>query len=158
MKIAMKISSILAAIAVAVLLVPTTSRQSEAQGQERHPHYLRALSDLRLARGYLDRLTPNERIDEDQQRAINEIDKAIDEIRHASIDDGKDIRDHAPIDARIEPRDRFAKAHEALQAAMGDVRQAEDDPRTRALQGQAMDKIRRATAAVEDIQRHRHFL
>jgi len=158
MKKTAKIGRILTAFAVAALLVTTTSKRSEVQAQERHPHYLRALSDLRLARGYLDRLTPSERIDQDQQSAVSEIEYAIGEIKRAAIDDGKDIRDHAPIDAHIEPRDRFRKAREALRAAMDDVNQAEDDVHTKGLQARAMDHIRKANKAIEDIQRRMHLL
>lgn len=158
MKKTTKIGSILTAIAVVALLITTIGKRSEVQAQERHPHYLRALSDLRLAGSYLNRLTPSEHIDQDQQSAVAEIEYAITEIKRAAIDDGKDIRDHAPIDAHIEPRDRFRKAHEALKAAMEDVNQEEDDAHTRGLQARAMDHIRKANKAVEDIQLHRHLL
>jgi hypothetical protein len=158
MKISLKNSTTLAALALAILLIPTISSQSEANGQRRHPAYLHALTDLRLARAYLDRLTPSERIDEDQRIAIREIDLAIHDIREAAIDDHKDLRDHAPVDAHIQPRNRFQKAHEALAAAMHDVDQEEDDPRVRGLKHRSMEHIRLANDTIRHIQERLHLL
>jgi hypothetical protein len=158
MKTRIQLSTLLAAIALVALLVPTMGRQSEANAQGRHPHYLHALSDLRLARAYLDRLTPSEHIDDEQMHAIQEIDAAIQEIKKASIDDGKDIHAHEPIDAHIEPRGRFGKAREALNAALKDVSKEEDDPYTKGLQFRAQEHIRHASETVRHIQERLHFL
>jgi hypothetical protein len=157
MKTRIQFSTLLAAVALVALLVTTTGRQSEANAQGRHPHYLHALSDLRLARAYLDRLTPSEHIDDEQMHAIREIDAAIQEIKKASIDDGKDIHDHAPIDAHIEPRGRFANAHAALTSALNDVDKEEDDPATKGLQFRALEHIRHAGEIVQHIQERLHL-
>jgi hypothetical protein len=124
---------------------------SHAQEPGRHPAYLHALSDLRLMRAYLDRLTPSERIDAESQRAIDEIDAAIHEIKLASIDDGKDLRDHLPVDARITPSNRFRKAREAGNAAWADVNHAEDNDFARGLKHRAMDHIESANHIVDHI-------
>ena len=109
----MKLSKllILAAVAAAAFLIGTKPTQAQAPGS--HPAYLRALVDLRLMRAYLDKLTPNERIDDQSMQAIAEIDAAIREIKAAAIDDGKNLQDHAAVDVRIRPGDRFHKAREA---------------------------------------------
>ena len=86
-----------------------------------HPHYLHALSDLRHARGYLDKLAMNEHRDELESNAIAKIDAAIRTIKAASIDDGKNLNDHPPIDAHITRSDRYKKALELLDAAHHDV-------------------------------------
>jgi hypothetical protein len=158
MKTTTRLSTVLAAITLGALLVPTISRQSEAVAQGHHPAYLHALADLRLARAYLDRLTPSEHIDQEQVIAIREIDFAIKDIKEAAIDDGKDLREHPPIDARIEPRGRFQKAREALAAANHDVTQEEDDPHTRGLQRRSIDHIHQAEVAVKGIQERLHLL
>ena len=158
MKMTFERGTALAAAALALLLIPTIGSDSQADAQRRHPAYLHALSDLRLARAYLDRLTPSERIDEDQRMAIREIDFAIQDIRKAAIDDGKDLRDHAPVDANIQPRNRFQKAHEALAAAMRDVDQEEDDPRVRDLKHRSMEHIRLANDTIRHIQERLHLM
>jgi hypothetical protein len=68
-----------------LVLIP---KAAPAQVPGPHPAYLHALSDLRLARAYLDQIAwpPVQR---DEEHAIREIDAAIGEIKQASIDDGK---------------------------------------------------------------------
>jgi hypothetical protein len=139
----------LAAIAlVCALFIPAVTPQAHAQ---RHPAYIHALADLRLARAYLDRLTPNEALDVEQQRAIDEIDHAMHDIKQAAMDDGKPLTDHVEIDAHIQRRDRFVKAKEALDAATRDVSYREDDPATRELQQRTIAHLHRAFAYVQTI-------
>jgi hypothetical protein len=107
----------------------------------KHPYYLHALSDLRYARGYLDKLNPNDTVDNDSLKAIHEIDDAINDIKRASIDDGKDLHDHPPIDAHMKKTDRFHKAIELLDKAHQDVNQEEDDPAARGLKERSLKHI-----------------
>lgn len=145
--------SLLVAIALfATLAIGSTTSQAQEWG--RHPAYLHALSDLRLMRAYLDRLTPNERIDDASQNAIREIDAAIRVIKEASFDDGKDLRDHLPIDARIEPFDRFHRAREAGNAAFADINREEDNDYARGLKHRALDHIVQANQIVDHIIEH----
>lgn len=121
-----------------------------AQAQD-HPGYLHALSDLRLMRAYLDRLTPNEVIDAESQSAIDEIDAAIREVKAAAIDDGKDLRFHPPIDAHITPSNRFRKAREAGNAAWHDLDKEEDNEFARGLKHRALDHIEKANHIIDHI-------
>jgi hypothetical protein len=116
-----------------------------------HPAYLHALSDLRLMRVYLDRLTPDERLDDESTQAIGEIDAAISDIKSASIDDGKNVNDHMQIDAHIMPTDRFHKAREAGAAAWADVNQEEDNDFARGLKHRTLDHIEHAQHIVDHI-------
>jgi len=148
---------ILAAVAAFALLaciLPATSRVAQAQPGARHPHYLRALADLRQARGLLDRLTPDERLDENQAAAVKAIDEAIRDIKAASIDDGKDLHDHLPIDPHIDSPNRFKQAQQALGAARRDVNEAEDNPETRELKHRTLDHLRVADSLVVAIMQH----
>jgi hypothetical protein len=142
-------SLIVAAAAAAVLLIGTTPSPAQAPG--RHPAYLHALSDLRLMRAYLDKLTPSERIDDESQHAIDEIDAAIGEIKEAAIEDGKNLRDHPPIDAGITPSNRFRKAREAGTAAWDDLNREEDNDYAHGLKHRAMDHIEKANHIVDHI-------
>src|SRR5271170_956642 len=67
-----------------------------ADNPGKHPAYLHALSDLRDARAHLEHFS-GDPVDQQEEHAIVEIDKAINEIKHAAIMDGKDIQDHMPI-------------------------------------------------------------
>jgi len=105
-----------------------------------HPAYLHALSDLRLARAYLDQIAwpPVQR---DEEHAIREIDAAIHEIKMASIDDGKNLEDHPPIDVRMRP----------------DTARAEDVPQARGMRDRAVHHIDQAHGTVDDAIRRVHW-
>jgi tetratricopeptide (TPR) repeat protein len=106
-----------------------------------HPHYLHALSDLRMARAYLDKLTASEQQDVMELNAIEEINKAIKEIKMAAIDDGKDIMDHPAIDAALNKTDRFRKAMELLNKVHNDITKGEDNIFADGLQARAIGHI-----------------
>ena len=117
-----------------------------------HPHYLHALSDLRHARAYLDKLAMNEHRDELEQQAIDRIDAAIRTIKEASIDDHKNLNDHPPIDAHITRSDRYRKALELLDAAHRDCTMEEDNAQSQGLQGRVIAEIDKAHRIVERLQ------
>jgi hypothetical protein len=125
------------------------AKVSYADTPGKHPSYLHALTDLRYARAYLDKLAADDQIDNDSMRAIREIDAAIGEIKRASIDDGKDLSDHPKIDTGLRRTDRFHKAIELLNKAHSDVNKEEDDARAVGLKDRAMVHIDEAHHAVE---------
>src|SRR5580658_653311 len=114
----------------AIMLSPITT---QAQVPGPHPAYLHALSDLRMARAYLNDGWAWEPVRAEDIRAIDEIDKAIREIKKAAIDDGKNLADHPPIDTRWGWHDRFARANELLDRAHHDLDRAEDVPQAQGL-------------------------
>lgn len=137
------------AVLVFFLAVCTAFTLADEPG--RHPAYLHALSDLRAARAHLDRLTPSEHVDDEQLRAIDEIDKAIKEIKDAAINDGKDLNDHFPVDEHMDRRGRFHRALELLDKAHEDVAHKEDDPSVRGLRDRSLRHIDEAHHIVEHI-------
>src|SRR5579871_435386 len=137
--------------AVVVFLLALGSALSFANDPGKHPAYLHALSELRHARANLDRLTPSDRIDDEEQRAIAEIDRAIAEIKHASVDDGKDLNDHPPIDAHLGHRGRYHRALELLDKARNDIAREEDDSWARGLRNRAIEHIEGAHRIVDHL-------
>jgi len=136
------------AVAFGALCLPcAVSAQQVAPGK--HAEFLHALSDLRAARGYLDKVTPNETVDSDTAAAIREIDSAINGIKQASIDDGKDLHDHPPIDAHLEKTGRLNTAKQLLQKAYSDVAMQESDPAAAALQKRIWGHINAAHKYVD---------
>lgn len=97
------------------------------------PAYLHALSDLRMARCLLVRPNGGE-LKEREKAAVHKIDDAIAEIKRASIDDGKNIADHEPVDPHLPWAGRLRKAQELIDDARRDCRKEEDNPETRGLQ------------------------
>jgi hypothetical protein len=128
---------LLLACILGTLCLPT-AMFAQAASAAQHPEFLHALSDLRMARAYLDKLSPNDTIDNDSAQAIKQIDEAISDLKKASIDDGKNLSDHPPVDATLPKSGRFHKAKELLDKAHDDVKQPESDPAARALQARIM--------------------
>src|SRR3569832_28578 len=91
-----------------------------------HPAYLHALTDLRHARFLLEKPAKPE-VKWDEANAVREIDAAINEIKQASIDDGKPLEDHPPVDAKMHHRDRLRRAEELLHKAAADIDEKEDN-------------------------------
>jgi hypothetical protein len=85
----------------------------------------------------------------DEHDAIVEIDRAIHDIKEAAIDDGRNLDDHPPVDAR-EPRDgRLHKALAALRAARADVEKEEDNAYANGLRARAIHNIDEAIRFTE---------
>src|ERR1700685_3708420 len=92
---------------VLMFLLALCTALSFADEPGRHPAYLHALTDLRHARAHLENLAPTHHMDKEEEHAIAEIDRAIEEIKGAAIDDGKNLNDHPPVDARMDRTGRF---------------------------------------------------
>lgn len=120
-----------------------------AASPQRHPHYLQALSDLRAARAYLER-PAGLVVKWDENHAIREIDAAMNEIRQASIDDGKPLADHPPIDVAMVWGDRLHRSRELLAAANRDVTQVEDNTFAKGLKNRALSHIGKALHALDE--------
>jgi hypothetical protein len=136
---------------VIVFLVALCTALSFGDEPGRHPGYLHALTDLRHARAHLENLAPTHHMDKEEEHAINEIDKAIDEIKRAAIDDGKNLNDHPPVDARMDRAGRFHRTLELLNKAHNDIDLAEDDPSVRGLRDRALHHIDEAHRIVDHL-------
>ena len=137
----------LAAVAL-LFAVPAFLSAKPLPGKD-HPAYLHALTDLRHARAHLQRPDGGE-LREEEKKAIHEIDDAIGEIKKASIDDGKDLDDHPPVDAKMDWAGRLHRALELLNKAHQDVSQEEDNTFAQGLQQRAMMHIDKAHHHVEE--------
>jgi hypothetical protein len=111
-----------------------------------HPHYLRALSDLRYARAWLTALGENNVMGREMDAVVN-IDKAIGDIKRASIDDGKDLNDHPPVDAKIKHKGRLHKVMALLSSARKDLRFKEDDKAALGWRKAALEHVNDAAKA-----------
>ena len=152
----MRRAGLLAATLIATLSTYTVAR---ADLPGRHPFYLHALSDLRSARWLLEHRPGDAMVSTHEDIAIQAIDRAINEIRRASIDDGKDLRDHPQMDVPGEHGGRLHRAVEILRRVHSDVAREEDDPASRGLRNRAVgnvdEAIHQTEAAIFDIEHHR---
>jgi hypothetical protein len=115
----------------------------------KHPAYLHALSDLRGARWMLEHRPGDAAVSGQEDVAISEIDAAIREIKHAAIDDGKNVNDHPKIDVPADRPGHLHKALEILRNVHSDVAREEDDPAVRGLRDRAIGHIDGAIHATE---------
>jgi hypothetical protein len=120
-----------------------------APNPEKHPSYLRALADLRAARSYLAR-PAGAQVKWDENRAMNELSAAINEIHQAAVDDGKPAEERLPADAPAGWGDRLHKARELTEAARRDVNQEEDNAWANGLKNRAIGHIDLAVRAIDD--------
>lgn len=122
---------------------------SDAAAQGKHPAYLHALTDLRAARAHLQHQDGGA-LREEEKEAIHQIDEAINDIKRASIDDGKDLDDHPPVDAGMDHIGRLHRAKQLLEKAHEDIAHEEDNASAQGLQQRAFGHIDRAVHEVNE--------
>ena len=131
-------------LALAALALPTLA---QAQTAADHPHYTKALTDLRLARALL--MVPDDTpAKKFSATAVGDIDQAMSEIKHASIDDGKSLDDHPPIDANVSHRDRLHEIQALVESATRDLNVDEDDKKALGWRAKAIKDVADAHAFV----------
>jgi hypothetical protein len=136
------------------LLLPL-SAQADWPGS--HPAYLHALSDLRAARWMIEHRPGDGAVGDQEEVAIDEINHAIDEIKRASIDDGKDLNDHPSVDRSMDQPGRLHAALDLLGKVHRDIDHEEDDPQARELKHRALAHIDEAAHAVEGAINDAHY-
>ncbi len=128
-----------AGLLVGVVVAATVTSPAWADSG-RHPGYLQALADLRAARSLLTQQTSDPKVDENEKAAIAEVDAAINEIKKASIDDGKPLSDHANVDV-VEVGSRLLRSLEILHKAQDDIRGEVDSAAVKGLRTAANNHI-----------------
>jgi len=106
-----------------------------------HPHYLHALSDLRAARWMIEHRPGNWQKTVDEIEAVNRIDKAINEIKKAAIDDGMNLNDHPPVDEHPQHMGRLHVTVDFLKKAYADVNKEDGNIFANGLKNRALDHI-----------------
>jgi hypothetical protein len=131
------------------LLLASTPVAIAQQLPGAHPYYLHALTDLRTARGYLQRQPGDAKVYAGEAKGVSEIEGAVNELKRASIDDHKDINDHPKIDVK-DHGSRLQKAIELLKTAQSDAGREEDNPQARGLKTRVLDHITKASQAATE--------
>lgn len=132
---------------IPVLLAAIIPLGAMADMPGKHPFYLHALTDLRSARWLIEHRPGDAAVSGDEDVAITRIDEAIQEIKKAAIDDGKDLKDHPPVDAKLDRKGRLHRAEELLKKVHADVAREEDDPLTKGLRDRAVHHVDEALHA-----------
>ena len=114
-----------------------------------HPAYLHALTDLRDARWNLEHRPGDAAVSGQEDIAIVEIDRAINDAKAAAMEDGKNIYQHPQEDARLDFRGRLHHADELLRKARNDVAQGESNPQAVELRNRVIGHIDIAIQATQ---------
>jgi tetratricopeptide (TPR) repeat protein len=128
---------------------PAPQPMAAAPAPRAHPAYLHALSDLRNARWNLERRGGDPQMKWDEREAVGAIDRALNDFKQAAIDDGKNINDRPPVDARELRGGRLHKAIDALRAARKDVSEEEDNAFANGLKARGIHNIDEAIRFAE---------
>jgi hypothetical protein len=138
-----KVKSLMAAVcALVVLAFFATANPATAQ----EPHYLQALSDLRTARDYIQ--FDQGRFKGGRRHAVDEINKAIEEIKHAAWDDGKNTQFAPPAQGVTTGWAPIHQAEKWLNQAKFHTAEGVDTPQNAGLRDRALHHIDEAERTV----------
>lgn len=126
---------------VPVLLAASVPLGAMADLPGKHPLYLHALTDLRSARWLIEHRPGDAAVSGDEDVAITRIDEALQEIKKAAIEDGKDVKDRPPVDAKLDHKGRLHRAEELLKKVHSDIAREEDDLLTKGLRDGAVHHV-----------------
>jgi hypothetical protein len=127
--------AVCALMALAIFATATPARAQE-------PHYLQALSDLRTSRDYIQ--FDRGQFGGERRRAVDEINKAIAEIKHAAWDDGKNTQFAPPAQGVTTGWLPIHQAEHWLAEAKGHVAMGVDTPQNQGLRDRALFHITEA--------------
>jgi hypothetical protein len=150
-------TTVLAALALSASFTALSASAADLPGK--HPAYLHALTDLRAARWNLEHRPGDAAVSAQEDVAIVETDRAIQEAKTAAMEDGKNIEDHPHEDAHIDRPGRLHHALELLNKAKNDVAREEDNPETRELRNRIVQHtdlaIEATKHAIHDVEQGR---
>jgi hypothetical protein len=134
------------AAAAAALMLPLASF---ADWRGDHPYYMHALADLQEARWNIMQREDEPQAGHDQTVALEELDRAIDETRHAAQMDGLDVDDYVRPDVVVDAHGHLRAAEALLQQAQSDVMRDETNPDSLDLRDRVARHISAALAATD---------
>ncbi len=153
MKYAMKL------LMAAPLALVTPLAASAAGAGNQHPAYLHALSDLRRAYALIEHRPGDKAVNGQEEFAKSAISKAIDDVKRASVDDGKSLKDIPPPQASADHSGRLHEAADLLREVRSDIDREEDDPKAKSAQQAALKDVEAALEAtkqgITDVESHK---
>jgi hypothetical protein len=146
-----RLNAVLIAMTALATLAGCVTAPPPPPQSARHPAYLHALSDLRAARWLIEHRTGDWAQVADEHESVRHIDVAINEIKGAAIDDGKNLYDHPPVDEHPDHRGRIHAALEYMRKARADISREETNAYANGLRDRAIAHIDAAIAAAHRV-------
>ncbi len=144
----MRILKILGVAACALTALAIFVTATPAQAQE--PHYLHALSDLRTARDYIQ--FDRGQFGGERRHAVEEINKAIEEIKHAAWDDGKNTQFAPPAQGVTTGWAPMHQASKWMVQARTHVAEGVDTPQNQGLRDRAIFHVDKALRIIQSLE------
>lgn len=143
----------------AFALIAAAFSAAHADEYGKHPFYLHAIADLRTAAWQVDHRRPEDaRVSEDETIVRDEIGAALNDLRRAAWQDGKDMDWMPPTDTALPREGRLHATADLLRKVRSDVAREEDDPRSRPFQQHGLAHVDAALSAtrhaIGDARRH----
>ena len=135
---------------ISILIVAVAMMASTSVIAGDHPAYLKALANLRAARWLVDHHPDMSWVrSKDESAAVMEMDAAISEIKHAAIDDHKDVKAHVNSQEGNDRLGRLRAALELLSKTRADIEKREDENFANGLQVRVFQHLDVAIRAIE---------
>lgn len=146
-------------LVVSTMLAVMIPVAAQAAWWDRHPGYLKAMSDLRTAYWLISHHeTDDPAVNEPARHALVDIRYAYQFLKDVAITDDRNIDDQPPPDAvRYDFRGRLHRASDLLQDAYDRVDREEDDPEARGLRNRALHNIDKAVRSTNQAIRAWNF-
>jgi hypothetical protein len=142
------------ALTVAGLALVALTGCAGTEREPSHPNYAAAIADLRVARVILDRESEYT-AERDQYKALEAIDRAVLDLKNASIDSGQALEPAPVLDPTLDYRGRLGRARELLLAADHELSFREDTMEVRPSRDSARRYVDDAQDAVSRVMRER---
>jgi hypothetical protein len=147
----LKISMIVAGLALAVPLAAQAATHPPGEWWHHHPHYVHAMSDVSTAYRLLQHAQADPPAKPEEQHALLAIRYAYQTLADASAVDRKNIEDIPPADTNTyDHRGRLHHALDLLHDAHNQVNVEEDDREALGLKARALKEIDTAAHATEE--------
>ena len=149
MKFIPRLSATLVALPLILAATGCVVVPPQAPQAPHHPAYLHALTDLRDARWNLEHRPGDAAVSTQEDVAIVETERAINDARIAAAEDGKNLGNHPQEDAHIDRGGRLHHAAELLRKARQDVAQGEANAQAVELRNRVIGHIDLAIQATD---------
>ena len=115
-----------------------------------HPAYLKAMSELRAARWLINHRPGDYQMTVNENEAVRQIDAAINDLRQAAYDDGKNPNDKPQVEEIIDPRGRLRAALDHLGRARAEIAREEDNAYASGLRNRSIGHVDGAIGSIHN--------
>jgi hypothetical protein len=129
---------------IVALFASAAAIHLRADNSSAHPYYLQALADLRIARWNVQQGPGNSQMNDDETKALSEINAEISAIKKASIDDNTSADNHPAADEALDHKGHLQRAMSLLGKIRQDLLNEHEDPSIPGLRKKSFNHLNKA--------------